>query len=107
MASQRIEDNYITILEKLQNSLTSKKIMTDSEIDDCDDLDKIISYIKTQKEKTILEEKFKLQTDNFKNKIKMISSFIKYSEELTHSKNPLTRKRAVFAQNAKKFNHSK
>lgn len=31
----------------------------------------------------------------------------KSTEELTHSKNPLTRKRAVFAQNVKKWNHSK
>lgn len=31
----------------------------------------------------------------------------KSTEELTHSKNPLTRKRAIFAQNAKKWNHSK
>lgn len=30
----------------------------------------------------------------------------KTTEELTHSKNPLTRKRAVFAQNAKKWNHA-
>ena len=30
----------------------------------------------------------------------------KSTEELTHSKNPLTRKRAIFAQNAKKFDHS-
>ena len=29
----------------------------------------------------------------------------KSTEELTHSKNPLTRKRAIFAQNAKKFKH--
>ena len=29
----------------------------------------------------------------------------KSTEELTHSKNPLTRKRAVFAQNARKWNH--
>lgn len=28
----------------------------------------------------------------------------KSTEELTHSKNPLTRKRAIFAQNAKKWN---
>lgn len=28
----------------------------------------------------------------------------KSTEELTHSKNPLTRKRAVFAQNVKKWN---
>jgi len=27
------------------------------------------------------------------------------TEELTHSKNPLTRKRAIFAQNAKKWKH--
>jgi hypothetical protein len=27
--------------------------------------------------------------------------------ELTHSKNPLTKKRAIFAQNAKKWDHSK
>jgi len=87
MASQTLEDNYITVLEKLQDALTSIRIMTDQEVHNCDSLDKIISYIKTQKEKTILEEKFKLQTSNFKNKIEMISSFIKYSEELTHSKN--------------------
>ena len=31
----------------------------------------------------------------------------KSTEELTHSKNPLTRKRAIFAQNAKKWNHNK
>ena len=31
----------------------------------------------------------------------------KSTEELTHSKNPLTRKRAVFAQNARKWNHKK
>ena len=29
----------------------------------------------------------------------------KTTEELTHSKNPLTKKRAIFAQNAKKWNH--
>ena len=29
----------------------------------------------------------------------------KTTEELTHSKNPLTRKRAIFAQNAKKWKH--
>lgn len=29
----------------------------------------------------------------------------KTTEELTHSKNPVTRKRAVFAQNAKKWKH--
>lgn len=29
----------------------------------------------------------------------------KTTEELTHSKNPLTRKRAIFAQNAKKWHH--
>lgn len=28
----------------------------------------------------------------------------KTTEELTHSKNPITRKRAIFAQNAKKWN---
>ena len=31
----------------------------------------------------------------------------KTTEELTHSKNPITRKRAIFAQNAKKWNHKK
>ena len=31
----------------------------------------------------------------------------KTTEELTHSKNPVTRKRAIFAQNAKKWNHKK
>jgi len=31
----------------------------------------------------------------------------KSTEELTHSKNPLTRKRAIFAQNAKKWNKGK
>lgn len=30
----------------------------------------------------------------------------KTTEELTHSKNPLTRKRAIFAQNAKKWHHA-
>lgn len=31
----------------------------------------------------------------------------KSTEELTHSKNPLTRKRAIFAQNAKRWNKKK
>lgn len=31
----------------------------------------------------------------------------KSTEELTHSKNPITRKRAEFAMNAKKWNHKK
>ena len=31
----------------------------------------------------------------------------KTTEELTHSKNPLTRKRAIFAQNAAKWNKGK
>ena len=31
----------------------------------------------------------------------------KSTEQLTHSKNPLTRKRAIFAQNVKKWNHKK
>lgn len=31
----------------------------------------------------------------------------KTTEELTHSKNPLTRKRAIFAQNARKWNHKR
>ena len=30
----------------------------------------------------------------------------KSTEELTHSKNPLTRKRAIFAQNARKWSHA-
>lgn len=30
----------------------------------------------------------------------------KSTEELTHSSNPLTRKRAIFAKNAKKWNHN-
>lgn len=29
----------------------------------------------------------------------------KSTEELAHSKNPITRKRAIFAQNAKKWKH--
>lgn len=29
----------------------------------------------------------------------------KTTEELTHSKNPLTRKRAIFAQNARRWKH--
>ena len=29
----------------------------------------------------------------------------KTTEELTHSKNPLTRKRAIFAENARKWDH--
>jgi hypothetical protein len=29
----------------------------------------------------------------------------KSTEELTHSKNPLTRKRAIFAQNSKRWHH--
>lgn len=31
----------------------------------------------------------------------------KSTEELTHSKNPITKKRAIFAKNAKKWKHSK
>ena len=31
----------------------------------------------------------------------------KTTEELKHSKNPVTKKRAVFASNAAKWNHSK
>jgi hypothetical protein len=31
----------------------------------------------------------------------------KSTEELTHSKNPLTKERAIFAQNAKKWKHKK
>lgn len=31
----------------------------------------------------------------------------KTTEELTHSKNPVTRKRAIFAQNAAKWNKGK
>lgn len=31
----------------------------------------------------------------------------KTTEELVHSKNPLTRKRAIFALNARKWNHKK
>lgn len=31
----------------------------------------------------------------------------KTTEQLTHSKNPLTRKRAIFAQNASKWSKSK
>lgn len=45
---------------------------------------------------------------NPKNKGKFIATKKrsgKSTEELTHSKNPLTRKRAIFAQNAKKWNH--
>lgn len=31
----------------------------------------------------------------------------KTTEELTHSKNPITRKRAIFAQNASRWSHKK
>lgn len=55
----------------------------------------------------VLNEKIEIKPEN-KGKFTATKKRTgKSTEELTHSKNPLTRKRAVFAQNAKKWNHKK
>lgn len=52
-----------------------------------------------------LSEKIEINQKN-KGKLKATEKRTgKTVKELTHSKNPLTRKRAVFAQNARKWNH--
>jgi len=64
---------------------------------------KIMKYTETNKEKASLK-KGGIYI-NPKNKGKFTATKKKTgksTEELTHSKNPLTRKRAIFAQNAKK-----
>ena len=53
-----------------------------------------------------LEEKIEIDPEN-KGKFNATKKRTgKSTEELTHSKNPLTKKRAIFAQNAKKWNHT-
>lgn len=55
----------------------------------------------------VLNEKIEIKPEN-KGKFTATKKRTgKSTEELTHSKNPLTRKRAVFAQNAKKWRHKK
>lgn len=55
----------------------------------------------------VLNEKIEIKPEN-KGKFTATKKRTgKSTEELTHSKNPLTRKRAVFAQNVKKWNHKK
>lgn len=55
----------------------------------------------------VLNEKIEINPEN-KGKFNATKKRTKKStEQLTHSKNPLTRKRAVFALNAKKWNHKK
>lgn len=55
----------------------------------------------------LLNEKIEINPEN-KGKFNATKKRTKKStEQLTHSKNPLTRKRAIFAQNAKKWNHKK
>lgn len=55
----------------------------------------------------LLSEKIEINPEN-KGKFNATKKRTKKStEQLTHSKNPLTRKRAEFAMNAKKWNHKK
>ncbi len=55
----------------------------------------------------VIDEKIEIKPEN-KGKFTATKARTgKSTEELTHSKNPLTRKRAIFAQNAKKWNHKK
>ena len=54
---------------------------------------------------SILDEKIEIKPQN-KGKFTATKKRTgKTTEELTHSKNPLTRKRAIFAQNAKRWSH--
>ena len=50
-------------------------------------------------------KKIKIKPENRGNATKKKTG--KTTEELTHSKNPVTRKRAIFAQNAAKWNKGK
>lgn len=68
-ASQIVEDKYVATLEKLKET---------SSIDN-NDIDDIIKYITEQKRKS---KKFISQTENFKNKIEMILSFVKYLDKM-------------------------
>ena len=55
----------------------------------------------------VIDEKIEIKPEN-KGKFTATKERTgKSTEELTHSKNPLTRKRAIFAQNVKKWNHKK
>jgi hypothetical protein len=72
MASQMVEDKYIETLQKLKENIG----------DDNKDIDDIIKYINKQKMKS---KKFISQTENFKNKIEMVLSFIKYLDSLEMS----------------------
>lgn len=75
----------------------SRYIITES------DLRRII----TETVSELLSEKINIDPKN-KGKFNATKKRTKKStEELTHSKNPLTRKRAEFVMNAKKWNHKK
>lgn len=68
-----------------------------------------LHYIVSEAIKNLISEKSGIHIDP-KNKGKFTATKKrtgKSTEELTHSKNPLTRKRAIFAQNAKKWNKGK
>ena len=55
----------------------------------------------------VVDEKIEIKPENRGKFTATKARTGKSTEELTHSKNPLTRKRAIFAQNAKKWNHKK
>ena len=77
-----------------------------------------INYLKEKSEADKLKDKFKkkelkkggeihIKKENVGKFTKTKQVTDKTTEELTHSKNPLTRKRAIFAQNAAKWSHKK
>ena len=71
--------------------------------------EELVHLIKEEVVRALKESKSGIHIDK-KNKGKFTATKKrtgKSTEELTHSKNPLTRKRAVFALNAKKWNHKK
>lgn len=70
-----------------------------------DNFERVIRNMVTEAVAEVLSEKIEIDPKN-KGKFTATKKRTgKSTEELTHSKNPLTRKRAVFAQNARKWNH--
>lgn len=82
-------------------------MISEERIDKTYRFDESINRVVNNAINRFLDEEIKIKPEN-KGKFNATKKRTgKSTEELTHSKNPLTRKRAIFSQNAKKWNHKK
>lgn len=108
---KKVKDSDFRLARKIVNMITNESVDMDT-IASLINQKEVFAYYNGYKDAQNidginLDEEIKIKEKNKGKFTKTKRETGKSTEELTHSKNPITRKRAIFAQNAKKWNDKK